>query len=171
MNLAKLSFILTAAAAGLLSFGLSPATAAPEFYRDYHSGVAAAKASNKPMVVVFSAAWCGPCQQMKQAVYPSAPVATYHDDFVWVYVDIDDPRNTPVVSQHRVGPIPHISFKNASGKSVDTLKGAVPPSVFAERLEKVQKKTDQPSSPASGGASVEEPKKKGFNLFKRKDSA
>ena len=143
--LPKLPKPLIAFSAVLLSLGMASATAAPNFYDDYNRAVAAAKAENNPMVVVFSATWCGPCQQMKKAVYPSAPVASYHNDFVWVYIDIDDPNNAPVVSQNNVSLIPHISFQSASGKTIDTLKGAVMPDKFAEQLGKVQRKTGKGS--------------------------
>ncbi len=173
MKLSKPSFVLLSALAVLALSLATPSIAAPQFYNDYNSGVAAAKAANKPMVVVFSAAWCGPCQHMKQAVYPSAPVAPYHDDFVWVYLDIDDPRNATAVAQHRVGPIPHISFKDSSGSSVETLKGATRPDQFANLLEKVSRKTGNTATPpaVSSDSKSGNTKWKGFNFLKRKNGA
>ena len=51
--LPKLPKPLIAFSAVLLSLGMASATAAPNFYDDYNRAVAAAKAENKPMVVVF----------------------------------------------------------------------------------------------------------------------
>lgn len=41
----------------------------------------------KPLVVIFSAKWCEPCQAMKANVYPNIPNP---NRFVWCYVDIDE---------------------------------------------------------------------------------
>ena len=90
------------------------------------------------MVIVFSAAWCGPCQQMKQSVYPSEPVAPFHDEFIWIYLDVDNPDNSPVVNQHRVTTIPHIALKDSNGKPLKTLRGQMSANEFARVLGKAK---------------------------------
>ena len=72
-------------AAGLsLAAGSSKAAdGAPHFEHDFDKAAAVAKKENKPLIVIFSASWCPPCQQMKKEVYPSKTVTPYHDSFVW----------------------------------------------------------------------------------------
>lgn len=135
----KSSFLIAIAVASVLSLNIPATVAAPRFHKDYHNGVAAAKTSGKPMIIVFSAAWCGPCQRMKQSVYPSEPVAPFHDDFIWIYLDVDNPDNAPVVNQHRVTAIPHIALKDNNGRSLKTLRGQMSANEFARILEKTKR--------------------------------
>lgn len=134
----KPSFLIAIVVAGVLFLSILSTVAGPRFHKDYHSGVTSAKTSGKPLVIVFSAAWCGPCQQMKQSVYPSEPVAPFHDDFIWIYLDVDNPDNSPVVNQHRVTTIPHIALKDSNGKSLKTLRGQMSANEFARILGKAK---------------------------------
>ncbi|MBP82648.1 MAG: hypothetical protein CMO61_02230 [Verrucomicrobiales bacterium] len=135
----KSSLLIAIAVASVLSLNIPATVAAPRFHKDYHSGVAAAQTGKKPLVIVFSAAWCRPCQQMKQSVYPSQLVAPFHDDFIWIYLDVDNPDNAPVVNQHRVTTIPHIALKDCNGKSLKTLRGRMSANEFARILEKTKR--------------------------------
>ena len=148
----KPSFLIAIVVAGVLFLSVLSTVAGPRFHKDYHSGVTSAKTSGKPLVIVFSAAWCGPCQQMKQSVYPSEPVAPFHDDFIWIYLDVDVPSNAPIVKQHRVGKIPHIALTNSKGQTIETLKGAVTAAEFATLLETTRRKARGAPVTKSGGS-------------------
>lgn len=97
----------------------------------------AAKKTGKPVILVFSAAWCPPCQAMKHDVYPSAAVKRLQDKFVWAYLDVDDERNESAASKYGVNGIPHIEFLNADGKEIDKQVGGTSPEAFARTLESV----------------------------------
>lgn len=135
----KPSFLIAIVAAGVLLLSTLSTVAGPQFHKDYHSGLTSAKTSGKPIVIVFSAAWCGPCQQMKLSVYPSETVAPFHDDFIWIYLDVDNPDNSPVVNQHRVTAIPHIALKDSNGKTLKTLRGQMSADKFARILEETKR--------------------------------
>lgn len=110
-------------------------TGSPSFGTSYDTALAESKKTGKPMVVVFSATWCGPCQKMKKDVYPSAEVKAYHDKFIWAYLDTDEKANEKVAGQFKVEGIPHIEFINSEGKSVGNQVGSSAPAAFAKKLE------------------------------------
>jgi thiol:disulfide interchange protein len=109
----------------------------PKFLTSYDAAVAAAKAENKPVVMVFSAVWCPPCQVMKKSVYPSKEVAPLHDKFVWAYLDTDEEANASAAQKHGVSGIPHIEFLSPQGKSLGNQVGSTSPAEFAGTLEKI----------------------------------
>ncbi|MEN3941290.1 thioredoxin family protein [Prosthecobacter sp. SYSU 5D2] len=113
----------------------------PNFSTDYKAALKQAKAENKPLVVVFSAVWCGPCQSMKKTVYPSKEVAPMHDKFVWAYLDVDVEANGDPARKYNVTGIPHIQFLDAKGKDIGNQIGGTSPGEFAGTLEKVLAKT------------------------------
>lgn len=136
-----------------------PATAAdfpkgsPKFATNYRAAVAEAKKSGKPLIVVFSAAWCPPCQQMKKSVYPSAEVTPMHDKFIWAYLDVDETENAEVVKKLKVETIPHIEFLDKNGKSLGNQLDANSPAAFAKTLQGILKKAGAESpAPAKSGA-------------------
>jgi len=118
----------------------------PEFLHDYEEALAAAEEADKPTIVIFSASWCPPCQQMKKAVYPSETVQPFHDKFIWTYLDADDPKNGSVSAKFGVSGIPHIAFLKPDGDPVGYFSGALPPENFAEVLDKVLGMVEKPES-------------------------
>ncbi len=110
--------------------------AGPEFSHDYKKALAKAKSSQKPLILIFSASWCPPCQYMKEAVYPSKQVKPFLDSFVWAYLDADVRKNGPVLAAYGASTIPHIEFLTSEGKSMGHIADALPPEQFAGVLEK-----------------------------------
>ena len=133
----KKAILLALAAVTSLALASDFPNGSPEFKDSSTYALSAAKKSGKPVVMVFSAAWCGPCQTMKKEVYPSAAVKAFHDKFIWAYLDIDDERNERVSKKFGVSSIPHIEFLNAEGKEIDKQIGSNSPEDFAKTLESV----------------------------------
>jgi thiol:disulfide interchange protein len=134
--------ILTLLAAALImpAFASDFPAGSPQFGTSYETALATAKKEGKPIILVFSATWCPPCQSMKKSVYPSAEVKPLHDKFVWAYLDVDDAANAKVAEKFGVNGIPHIQFLNSGGKDVDKVVGGVPSAEFAATLTSVLKK-------------------------------
>ena len=109
----------------------------PKFEHSYKSALKKAEKEGKPLIVVFSASWCGPCQAMKKNVYPSAAIQAYHDKFVWAYLDVDDDSNKKAAEEFKVEGIPHIQFVNAKGEAIDKQVGSTSPEDFAKTLDGV----------------------------------
>ena len=115
----------------------------PPFVPSLAKAQANAAKSGKPMVVVFSAAWCPPCQLMKKEVYPSPEVTALHDKFEWAYIDVDEESNAPAARQFGVQGIPHVEFLDKNGKSLGNQVGSTSPSDFAASLKKTLAKANK----------------------------
>ncbi|MFZ4765860.1 MAG: thioredoxin family protein [Roseimicrobium sp.] len=112
----------------------------PAFETKFSSAVKLAAANGKPVLAVFSAIWCAPCQQMKKEVYPAKAIQPFHDKFNWVYVDVDDASTEKLQQQFHIQYFPTIIFLNKDGKKVDEHVGGSDAKSFAEKLQSVLKK-------------------------------
>ncbi len=112
----------------------------PPFEHKLADALTKAKAAKKPVIAIFSAVWCGPCQQMKKQVYPSAEVKPFHDKFIWAYLDADEDANAADMKKFKVEGIPHIEFLDSTGKSIGQQVGSSPAAGFAKKLEEMLKK-------------------------------
>lgn len=133
----KKTLLLALAAATSFALASDFPNGSPNFKNTSTSAMSAAKKSGKPVILVFSAAWCPPCQAMKNDVYPSDAVKPFQDKFVWAYLDVDDERNEAAATKYGVNGIPHIEFLNANGKEIDKQVGGTSPEAFARTLESV----------------------------------
>lgn len=133
---------------GLVAAGLNTASAkdfpkgSPKFETRYSTALKKAEKEGKPLLVVFSAVWCGPCQANKKDVYPSEAVKPYHDKFVWVYLDTDEQRNAKIAQEFGVTGIPHIQFLDKDGKSIGKTIGGTTPEGFAKTLAGILKNAE-----------------------------
>lgn len=122
----------------------------PKFETGYDAAMAESKKTGKPVIVVFSASWCGPCKVMKRDVYPSKEVKEYHDKFIWAYLDTDLDSNKAAVSKFQFEGIPHIEFVSPDGSSLGNQTGSTAPKDFAKQLKGVLKAAAKvkPAAPA-----------------------
>ncbi len=87
-------------------------------------------AQGKPMVIDFSAAWCGPCRKMAPIIDDMAD--KYDGQVVVGTCDVDD--NEDLAAQFGVRNIPVVFFVK-DGKIADKLVGAVPASQVEEKIK------------------------------------
>ncbi len=109
----------------------------PTFHSNFETARKVSKETGKPLITIFSATWCPPCQKMKRSVYPSSEVKPFHDSFVWAYLDADEKENTALMSQFNVNGIPHIAFVASDGQVMGHMTGAVASATFAKHLTQV----------------------------------
>ena len=67
-------------------------------------------------LLVFSAAWCGPCRMMKAQVWQDPTIKEKLDNFSSVsFIDIDDPKNMVMSMTYRVSAVPTIYIVDGEG--------------------------------------------------------
>ncbi|MGN0136401.1 thioredoxin [Anaerotignum sp.] len=88
--------------------------------------------SKVPVLVDFSATWCGPCQMMGPVLEQMS--AEYEGKAKIVKVDIDESMD--LAQKYQIMSVPNmIFFKN--GEPADAVVGAVPAAYLKEKLEKL----------------------------------
>lgn len=89
-------------------------------------------AQNKPMMIDFSAEWCGPCKRMAPIV--KALAEKYGEQVIVGQVDVDE--STELSAQFGIRNIPTILFfKN--GEVVNKTVGAIPATEVEEKLKAI----------------------------------
>ena len=86
--------------------------------------------SEKPVVVDFSAEWCGPCKRLHPILEKIAD--NYNGRAVVAHLDVDNAQKT--AQQFRVMSVPTIMFFKG-GEVQDQSVGLVPESVLAEKID------------------------------------
>ncbi len=103
-----------------------------EWLTDWTKATELAKSSGKPLLAVFSAEWCGPCQQMIKTVYPKPEVKEALKNWVAVYIDeAADPKR---MEQFQVESFPTFILFSSDGKEEDRFIGGRPAKSFLDRL-------------------------------------
>lgn len=92
------------------------------------AGQQLAQEADKPMVVMFTAGWCGPCQSLKKNVLTKAEVhEQLQADFVPVQIDLTDQSannpNMAVASEYGVRGYPTILAMTPDGKVIEAYGG------------------------------------------------
>lgn len=101
--------------------------------QSYEEAVAQNARSNKPLIVIFSATWCGPCRQMKEDVWPNSTIAAWvKSNAKVIYVDVD--QNNAAAQANQIRGIPAmVVFKR--GQPVNRTSGYYGPGDLLEWLE------------------------------------
>src|SRR5690606_23213618 len=77
-----------------------PRPSAVAWETDPNSAIAAARASGRPVLLKFEAAWCGVCERMDREVFSDARVGEALKD--WIAVRVDADREHALVDEHEV---------------------------------------------------------------------
>lgn len=142
--------VLAALAAVLaLSWLTRPPRERVPWRKDFAAASAEARQAGKPLLVDFTADWCGPCQQMRRTTWSDPDVERAIRNYVPVQVDID--RNQRLASSYGISAIPHLLVLDPDGKLLNETEGAMGPSEFVTWLNsKAANSQTQPAHSNTG---------------------
>ena len=101
--------------------------------RDFGGGLKAAQKSGKPVLLDFSATWCGPCQAMEREVWPERAVVERAQKFVCISVDVDNLQG--MAARYRADSIPLIVLADPYGNQLSRHVGYMGTAELADWLE------------------------------------
>jgi thiol:disulfide interchange protein DsbD len=109
-----------------------------------HGDVDAARAralrEKKPMLLDFTAAWCGACKQLDRVTFSAPDVRPEMARFIAVKVDAtndDDPRVGATLARFRVVGLPTVVLFDSSGNEALRYTDFVEPKVFLEAVQRI----------------------------------
>jgi thiol:disulfide interchange protein len=137
VRVAVVVFILSAIAGayvGYLEHGEKRRVGKISFYTDYDQGLDEAFETGKPVMLVFSASWCGACKAMIRDVFSNDEVADASGQLVNIYIDVDR-GDKELVQEYDVKYIPAVFFLDYSGETTIQVTDRRSPSDFIENID------------------------------------
>ena len=92
-----------------------------QWVNSFDEGLKIAKTRNCPLMVDFSAEWCGWCRKLDEDTWTNKDVILLAQRFVCVKIDCDTDRQTP--ARYGVRPLPTILFINTNAKIIHQVIG------------------------------------------------
>ncbi len=127
--------LLTATAVCAALLGGPGRSAAGDWHRDFQTGLAQAQQADKPLLVHFSASWCGPCQEMEPVLHSRTVRDLLRTDAVGVHLDFD--RSKAVAQQLGVRGIPADVLLAPDGRVLGQMSGLKQAGDYARRVRAV----------------------------------
>lgn len=104
--------------------------------KDYATALAKAKAEKRPIFLMLTAEWCGPCKNLERNTLPNETIRDGLKEFVWVQAFEDEPLNT----KFGLSGYPTLVFLNSSDeKAIAKSVGAEPASSFLSHVVEARK--------------------------------
>jgi thioredoxin-like negative regulator of GroEL len=131
-------FIVLTVLVLMLAFSSFRKRAAPHdnlpWRKDLNAAKQEAAAANKPLLVYFTATWCGPCQAMARDVWPQPQVAAALQSVVPVKIDVDE--HPDVAGSFNVNSIPRLQLVHPDGAPGASREGLITADELAGFLQR-----------------------------------
>jgi len=95
---------------------------------NYQEALELSKKSNKPILLFFTATWCGYCVQMKNNTIPNADVQKMLKNFVYCEIDVDKDKAT--ATKYGVRSMPTYKIINSGESVLGSSQGYQKPAAF-----------------------------------------
>ena len=109
-------------------------------HKDVEGALARAAAEKRPLVVDFTAAWCGACKELDLKTFSERQVGKELGRFVAVKVDAthnDDPKVEAMLARFKVVGLPTVVMFDSRGKEAARFNDFVPPEEFLKSAQAV----------------------------------
>lgn len=139
-GLAGLSHGILGASTGFAAFGRKKTGI--RWQSDLAAAHAAATKADKPLLILFTATWCGPCHEFKRTTLSDREMVAYiHDTFVPVLLDFD--RNRRVAEVLEVERIPCTVLLSPEADLLGRLVGGTDPDRYKLLLSRARSLQDE----------------------------
>lgn len=120
----KLAVILLVLAAGWIGWNMAfPPVDKVGWQTDLESARSQSLEQNKPLLLYFTADWCGPCRYMKRSVFTDASVGNAMSNYVRLKIDVDE---QPLIArEYQVSSIPAFVIQSSGGEIEKRAGGAM----------------------------------------------
>lgn len=113
-----------------------------EWLHSEPKAIALATKEHKPLMLDFTATWCGDCKALAKVTYKDPNVKRELSRFVTAEIDVSDdesPEYQRLKTKYRFVGLPNVVFVDSSGKRMPklTVTGFMKPKPFLERLKQV----------------------------------
>jgi thioredoxin-like negative regulator of GroEL len=102
-------------------------------------------------LLAFTASWAEPCKQLQAAIDKAR--TEWGDKVEFVSVDVDDPKNEPLLDQYDVSPVPTVVFLDEEGNMVSFLIGYGGEDALNHHLRTLTSGNKPPGPTGAAGAS------------------
>lgn len=120
----------------------------------YQEAVKEAERAKKPLLIDFTASWCGWCKVLDRMTWPDADVIKAAERYIPVKIDGDKERQ--LVQKYGVRGFPAIFLASATGEVLHSIGGYLPPDPMAYALNALG--TERAFEPAPDELLKTEPK-------------
>jgi thioredoxin:protein disulfide reductase len=136
---AGIALVSAGALAAILGF-IKPAEALAWERHDIDGAVARAASDKRPLIMDFTAAWCGACKELDKQTFSEPRVGQELSRFVAVKVDAtnnDDPKVEALLSRYKVVGLPTVVLFDSRGNEAARFNDFVPPDEFLKSVQRV----------------------------------
>lgn len=127
--------------APLASVAQAPEKPRIDWKTKYAEAIALAKEQEKPVLIDFFAAWCGPCHMMDEQTFTDPAVVKASTEFVCIKIDVDADEKTAFA--YGIGSIPRTIVLNIYGEIVGDRIGFMAGRSYTGFLNDVREYTHQ----------------------------